>query len=625
MKPASPAERRTEPVITPASIGGRWLRALPQSGSFQVWTFMAAMVVASILIISRLNLSASSYIQPSLPWPTMAILITVIQFASINRSPNVNQTVTWYPLATFIGALVIFMAPEQVLIGMVVGDMMVAAIHWKTKPPVKHAFNLVHDLLAISLVLVLLQWLRPHIGPASPDVAALYFLLQMTLDAVTIITVRVVIGLYSRTWDRRSWDLRGGMLILEEASLWALGAILMFLLTVSRVTGVLVLLPIIWVAILQNRSVSQDAERTRLLELHELGELLLLGSDVSQSMTNYVHRASRLLSSDFVQVIILGRGVTALGAGDSPRLHAAGGFRVTLERASEVTTAEVGGFAATERAFLLHMQSLGEARMGDDGMTPDIASYFAGLGLLEGFAIRLGDPDGMLGVIVAGNGTAVSRRDAGRLLLGRNLAMQTTIALERSDLLAQIHTSVAEKERLLKRALSDSLTGIGNREYFRDRLAAALEDGQSSLVGVGVLYIDLDGFKAINDDCGHSCGDEVLQVVARRLEQAVRPEDVVARLGGDEFAVVLAGIENEDAALAVADRVVTSLAAPVRTKAGQRVPLGASVGAAYSGDAATSVDAIIKAADRAMYRAKREGRNQVRLALLAPHLTAVAG
>jgi diguanylate cyclase (GGDEF)-like protein len=226
---------------------------------------------------------------------------------------------------------------------------------------------------------------------------------------------------------------------------------------------------------------------------------------------------------------------------------------------------------------------------------------------------------------VAGNGTAVSRRDAGRLLLGRNLAMQTTIALERSDLLAQIHTSVAEKERLLKRALSDSLTGIGNREYFRDRLAAALEDGQSSLVGVGVLYIDLDGFKAINDDCGHSCGDEVLQVVARRLEQAVRPEDVVARLGGDEFAVVLAGIENEDAALAVADRVVTSLAAPVRTKAGQRVPLGASVGAAYSGDAATSVDAIIKAADRAMYRAKREGRNQVRLALLAPHLTAVAG
>jgi diguanylate cyclase (GGDEF)-like protein/PAS domain S-box-containing protein len=169
----------------------------------------------------------------------------------------------------------------------------------------------------------------------------------------------------------------------------------------------------------------------------------------------------------------------------------------------------------------------------------------------------------------------------------------------------------ALEERLAYEARHDPLTDLANRTHLRDVLerawAARRDDGS-----LGVLFVDLDRFKEVNDRFGHEAGDELLTIAARRLRAAVRHGDHIARYGGDEFVVVCEGISGRREALAVADRIRESLAEPFRLSAG-RVRIGASVGVAVDHGHAT-VDELLRDADRAAYLAKDAGRNRVQLA-----------
>jgi diguanylate cyclase (GGDEF)-like protein/PAS domain S-box-containing protein len=164
------------------------------------------------------------------------------------------------------------------------------------------------------------------------------------------------------------------------------------------------------------------------------------------------------------------------------------------------------------------------------------------------------------------------------------------------------------EEELTRQAFHDSLTGLANRALFRDRLDHALARSERSVESVCVLLADLDGFKQVNDGLGHGAGDELLQHVARRFLEAVRPSDTVARLGGDEFCILM---ENADEARAVtvARRMMEVLADPVRV-AGRELPVAASIGiVVHPGGPATSED-LIRHADVAMYAAKEAGRGR---------------
>ncbi len=162
--------------------------------------------------------------------------------------------------------------------------------------------------------------------------------------------------------------------------------------------------------------------------------------------------------------------------------------------------------------------------------------------------------------------------------------------------------AVAEAhDELTARASTDPLTGLANRAAF----TAALEGALAAPSGgdVSVLFVDLDRFKAINDELGHLAGDQVLVEAAGRLRRAARPGDVCARLGGDEFAVLLPGADA-DAADAAARRVGEAIRAPLRRAGDVTVPLSASVGAATA-RAGAGADELMRAADDAMYAAKR--------------------
>ena len=167
--------------------------------------------------------------------------------------------------------------------------------------------------------------------------------------------------------------------------------------------------------------------------------------------------------------------------------------------------------------------------------------------------------------------------------------------------------SARARKELEHRATYDTLTGCHNRSSILGALQAELERDGSS--GLGVVYVDLDEFKPVNDKLGHAAGDELLMLVAERLARASRDSDLVGRLGGDEFLVVLHDIPGPDVAMTVAERVCGLLSEGFELSGGP-VRLRGSVGVACSHGEALSAEELVKKADVAMYASKerREGR-----------------
>ena len=164
------------------------------------------------------------------------------------------------------------------------------------------------------------------------------------------------------------------------------------------------------------------------------------------------------------------------------------------------------------------------------------------------------------------------------------------------------------EERLHRLAHYDVLTGLPNRVLIMDRLRQALIQAKRGGGLVGILFLDLDRFKLINDTLGHKAGDLLLKGVAKRLQQAVREQDTVGRLGGDEFTIILPELHSAASAGNVAAKIIDSLAAPVPVE-GHDLFVTTSIGIAIHPSNGESPDALIKNADIAMYQAKGQGRN----------------
>lgn len=184
---------------------------------------------------------------------------------------------------------------------------------------------------------------------------------------------------------------------------------------------------------------------------------------------------------------------------------------------------------------------------------------------------------------------------------------------------------VTEKKQIMQKleqlAMHDGLTGLPNRTLFLDRLSRtrALAEREERLAAL--LFIDLDGFKRVNDTFGHSVGDDLLRTIAKRLQEAVRRSDTVARLGGDEFAVILEQIRNEVSVSAIAETIIDRVHEPVYLD-GNEVIVSASIGITIFPLDAKSEKELMIDADRAMYRAKVSGKNRFEFTATAPAMIA---
>jgi diguanylate cyclase (GGDEF)-like protein len=168
------------------------------------------------------------------------------------------------------------------------------------------------------------------------------------------------------------------------------------------------------------------------------------------------------------------------------------------------------------------------------------------------------------------------------------------------------------KRDLIRLARQDMLTGLPNRLLLQDRFEANIAELQRNGRLVALFVLDLDRFKAVNDQFGHLVGDELLQVVAKRLRNTVAEQDTVARIGGDEFVVMQTGIRHEEEARTLAHRIVRVISDPYQLKQ-NKVQIGVSIGVAIAPRDGFELEKLASCADAALYIAKREGRGQVML------------
>lgn len=176
-----------------------------------------------------------------------------------------------------------------------------------------------------------------------------------------------------------------------------------------------------------------------------------------------------------------------------------------------------------------------------------------------------------------------------------------------------LHQASRDQSKLLESlALHDALTGLANRRLLADRMSMALAHARRHTSALAVVYLDLDGFKRLNDARGHGAGDALLRQVAQRLVALVREEDTVARAGGDEFILLLWHISGPEYATAVALKVLAALAVPFIVE-GHSVSISASAGVSIYPDHGEDAETLTKSADRALYEAKRAGKNVHRI------------
>jgi diguanylate cyclase (GGDEF)-like protein len=194
-------------------------------------------------------------------------------------------------------------------------------------------------------------------------------------------------------------------------------------------------------------------------------------------------------------------------------------------------------------------------------------------------------------------------------------ALAAGFALLLAALLLVARRQHAMVARLAAEAIYDPLTGVATRRLLELRLGAALARSRRTETAVAVLFVDLDGFKQVNDGRGHNAGDQLLRALSARFQGCLREDDLLARLGGDEFVAVIEGAD-EAAARDVAKRLVSAAADPVPIGS-HPVTAGASVGVAWLGDGWGTADELLSAADMAMYDAKRAGGATYRLARLS--------
>jgi diguanylate cyclase (GGDEF)-like protein len=210
-----------------------------------------------------------------------------------------------------------------------------------------------------------------------------------------------------------------------------------------------------------------------------------------------------------------------------------------------------------------------------------------------------------------------------KLLFGTGVLLATALFFGAFFIYPQIRTQVREEDKLRamtaslsarsetleQAALTDSLTGMQNRRYFDDALREYLEEFRRIGKPVGLMLLDLDHFKKVNDTHGHDVGDEVLRAVASCLKDMTRYHDVVARLGGEEFAVVAPNMDT-DLLMKLAERIRKAIAATAIISGNVRLKITTSVGLAIW-DGKESADQFFRRADARLYQAKRLGRNRV--------------
>ncbi|MGH7745354.1 MAG: putative bifunctional diguanylate cyclase/phosphodiesterase [Candidatus Dormibacteria bacterium] len=318
------------------------------------------------------------------------------------------------------------------------------------------------------------------------------------------------------------------------------------------------------------------------------------GPELGEAMVQLLRRAQGMFRAELAQLTIFPSAPgekafrTTVRVGEADRIM----DPIDLNRLDDVLEADSDG-VIIDRA----------------NSSPLAAEMLARRGVDEAMVALLRGERRILGGLIVGGHQDLRAYDSSDLQLFRTLAVQTSTTLENGRMERSVARLTELQEQLTHQAYHDALTNLANRTLFTDRIENALVRSGRAGRAVGVLFIDVDDFKGVNDTFGHATGDALLVGIADRLRGTLRRPDTPARLGGDEFSVLLEELEDPSEAEAVARRIFEALREPFLVN-GQTVTVHVSMGVAIARGAGNNASNLMRHADVAMYSAKGAGKNR---------------
>lgn len=577
--------------------------ALARSRTARTWAFTLVVGAAAVVALRAAsgvrapleNDAVTAWIVLAVAFALAELLVVHIEFRKDAHSFNLSEI----PLVVGL-----FTVPPLGLVSAQLAGAGVALLAGCRQSPLKLSFNAAQFVLSTSLAILCFDALVPRAAPTGVGGWGAAFLAGLVGAGTGALLTFVVISISEGRAGVGPLRSVAELAVAASASNSALGIISVLVLHSTPgsepAAMLLLLVPALTMFVAYRAYTAQREQRKALRFLYECTRTLHQSPDLESAVAELLGLSRDTFRAELAEITFF-----TPGGGDDVLRSAVGpGSEVEIMQPAALENLDPIWSEVTNvtGARLLGARSGGAVR-----------SYLEGRGLRDAMVSVLHGETRPVGVMVLGNRlgdvNSFGRED---LHLFETLASQLGVALQKGHLEQSLAQLRQLQEQLTHQALHDSLTGLANRVLFQTRLAEALHAaGASPGRNVAVLFVDLDDFKEVNDSFGHEAGDEVLRVVAARLRHSLRPTDLAARLGGDEFAVLLEGVHGEAEAVAVAQRVLTDLGAPVALPA-NTARIGASIGLALA-ERSSTVDEVLHRADLAMYEAKRRGKNLYRV------------
>jgi diguanylate cyclase (GGDEF)-like protein len=580
-RPGTPERRRfvAPPWLTPAvRVRG--------------FTFIIA-TVAAILYLAIVRELPAPPVALHIPWPLAAVAfflgetnVVDIHFMRERHS---------FSLSEVPGVAFLFLLPPTDYVAACVLGTGLALLMDRNQSSVRRAFNLAQFSLAAVVGLMIFHAIATPVAVPGPREWLAAFVAAGITSALEATLVATAISLSGGATQYR---LLPQMLSFSEMVAMAnasLATLAVMVLLVDPRSIVLLAVPTAVVFVAYRAYIGEREKHERLELLYESSRLLHYAPELDSAIGALLEHARRMFRAERAELMLFPE--PSLDAGLRSSSGGTGGpetmVPVTVATDDTLrmrTTSEGRAFSALPgRSWTNDWETVEEAMIG-----PLVGEHgvFGALTIIN----RLGE------------GTSFEPDD---LRLLETVANQAAVALENGQLEQSLHELSRLKEELRHQAFHDSLTGLPNRPAFVNEVELRISLASETDEPPVVAFLDLDDFKVVNDTQGHAAGDELLIGVAERIVEQLRPGDMVARFGGDEFALLpIAGSTVADA-LAIAQRIITSLELPFQIH-GTEVIVGCSAGVSAVRPGA-AVDEVLRNADVAMYRAKADGKRRAQV------------
>ena len=585
-------------AVLPSSEARRGRLSL--TGSHRLVIFASVLgCVAAAIWLGPLHAVTRPDSAVSIPWwaELAACYVASLCYVEVRiRGTRTTLSLTEIPVAVGL-----FAVDPHVLLGCYVAGVLLG--HWTRRgiQPAKDYGNLMLDAMYMAVTVLVFTAIGPSAsGPlAAQSIVAL--VAAMAVAGWVVGPIALNLGIFLLQGELRLREVIRAYLfqVVATTTNTCLGVTALVFMD-GRPWLAFVLIPPVALVLAAQLTASESQRRADRMEfLYRTADILHSSSRVRDRAGELLAGMSRMFGVGRAELIVMPE-----ERGAAIRFTATGGDDHATVSSSELTYAEQEALNALRNSRVISSNQ--------DSPDTSMALLFAERGVKHGTAVALRGherPQGMLLLAEPLNGNLHMTSQEESLLV--TVAGQISVALEAGQLAGAIRTMSAEKDELQRRAFYDPLTQIANRSLFTEAVGKALTRLPSTRRPVATLFVDLDGFKEINDAHGHAVGDKVLNAIATRLRGQIRKFDMVARLGGDEFGVLLDGMRHRSDAQMVAQRVVEVLRRPIPL--GEiAVSVGGSIGVAVVDDPkdVPAPDELLRRADMAMYLAKRQGKDR---------------